>query len=119
MIRALKRFVGRGLMNWIHDANKLDADQPPEAHSLNTMFSNSAPSLAVYTIGNGYIVLTQDYIAGTRQFYFCADAQAISEHIVTTEVKRKIGVQTDMFDKQQLLSQSYHAAIAQTRSTRI
>lgn len=119
MIKALKRFVGRGLMNWIHDANRLDADQPPEAHSLNMMIGNSPPSLAVYTINNGYLVLTQDYIAGTRQFYFCADAQAISEHIVTTEVKRKMGVQTDMFDKQQLLSQSFHAAMAQTRSTRI
>ena len=109
MIKALKRFVGRGLMNWIHDANKLDAEQPPEAHSLNMVIGNFPPSLAVYTISNGYLVLTQDYIAGTRQFYFCADAQAISEHIVTTEVKRKMGVQTDMFDKQQLLSQSYHS----------
>ena len=119
MIRALKRFVGRGLMNWIHDANKLDAEQGRVNDGVIKFLADTTPSIVVFEISNGFIVRTSGQLGQLAELNFCADAPAIAEHIVTSAAKRKLGIQTDMFDKQQALSQSYHAAMAQTRSPRI
>jgi hypothetical protein len=118
MIRALKRFVGRGLMNWIHDANKLDDGQGRVSEGVYRFFEGAAPAVLAFEISNGFVVRTGQ-IGHIGELTFCADAPALAEHIVTSATKRKLGIQTDMFDKQQALSQSYHAAMAQTRSPRI
>lgn len=119
MIRALKRFVGRKMIDWLHEANKLDVDQGRVNDGVIKFLADTAPSIVVFEIGNGFIVRTSGQLGQLAELNFCADAPAIAEHIVTSAAKRKLGIQTELFDKQHALSQSYHAAMAQTRSPRI
>jgi hypothetical protein len=87
--------------------------QPLEsARSVNRMqemLSDSGASIVAFQIENGFLVRTlrrhEDSISGRSPgFVYCADHQAIADHIVSSAVKEKLGVQQEMFSKHKQVS---------------
>jgi hypothetical protein len=88
--------------------------QPLEAsmrstNRLQDMLSDSGASIVAFQIENGFLVRTmrrnEDAIGGRYPgFVYCADHQAIADHIVSSAVKEKLGVQQDMFPKHKQVS---------------
>ena len=87
--------------------------QPLEAirstNRLQDMLSESGASIVAFQIENGFLVRTlrnnEDRIGGRYPgFVYCADHQAIADHIVSSAVKEKLGVQQDMFPKHKQVS---------------
>ena len=80
--------------------------QPMEAirstNRLQDMLSDAGASIVAFQIENGFLVRTlrhnEDRIGGRYPgFVYCADHQAIADHIVSSAVKQKLGVQQEMF----------------------
>jgi hypothetical protein len=88
--------------------------QPPEAsmrstNRLQDMLSESGASIVAFQIENGFLVRTmrtnEDKIGGRYPgFIYCADHQAIADHIVSSAVREKLGVQQEMFPKHKQVS---------------
>jgi hypothetical protein len=87
--------------------------QPTEAirttNRLQDMLSDSGASVVAFQIENGFLVRTlrrhEDAIGGRYPgFVYCADHQAIADHIVSSAVKEKLGVQQEMFSKHKQVS---------------
>jgi hypothetical protein len=83
--------------------------QPMEAirttNRLQDMLSDSGASVVAFQIENGFLVRTmrhnEDKIGGRYPgFVYCADHQAIADHIVSSAMKDRLGVQQDMFAEQ-------------------
>ena len=80
------------------------------------MFSNNMAAMVAFKIDNGFIVRTMNpdaaYVGERVQgFVYCADHQAIADHLVSSAMKDKLGVQSDMFEKEK------QAAVRQYAST--
>ena len=82
---------------------------PPEAmrttNRLQDMLSDSGASIVAFQIENGFLVRTmrrnEDAIGGRYPgFVYCADHQAIADHIVSSAVRDKLGVQQELFGAQ-------------------
>jgi hypothetical protein len=72
---------------------------------LQDMLSDSGASIVAFQIENGFLVRTlrhnEDRIGGRYPgFVYCADHQAIADHIVSSAMKDRLGVQQDMFAEQ-------------------
>ena len=88
--------------------------QPPEAsmrstNRLQDMLSESGASIVAFQIENGFLVRTlrnnENAIGGRYPgFIYCADHQAIADHIVSSAVREKLGVQQEMFPKHKQVS---------------
>jgi hypothetical protein len=88
--------------------------QPLEAsmrstNRLQDMLSESGASIMAFQIENGYLVRTlrnnENAIGGRYPgFVYCADHQAIADHIVSAAVREKLGVQQEMFPKHKQVS---------------
>ncbi len=83
--------------------------QPMEAirttNRLQDMLSDSGASVVAFQIENGFLVRTmrhnEDKIGGRYPgFVYCADHQAIADHLVSSAMKDRLGVQQDMFAEQ-------------------
>jgi hypothetical protein len=84
--------------------------QPLEAsmrstNRLQDMLSDSGASIVAFQIENGFLVRTmrrnEDAIGGRYPgFVYCADHQAIADHILSSAMKDRLGVQQDMFAEQ-------------------
>lgn len=82
-------------------------DVPPVASAVHNHLTDSAPSIMAYRINNGYIVRVYEPDHSMKalrsvspNFTYCKDAQAIAEHIVASAMRDKLGVQSDMFEKE-------------------
>ena len=69
------------------------------------MFQNNLSAMMAYKIDNGYVVCwTNNDTIGRGEripgFTYCADHQAIADHIVSSAAREKLGVQQDMFAAQ-------------------
>ena len=81
---------------------------PPEemrVNKLHDIFHNNMAAMVAYKIDNGYVVrcMSPDTITQgerTPGFAYCADHQAIADHIVSSAAREKLGVQQDMFAAQ-------------------
>jgi phosphomannomutase len=76
---------------------------------LQDMLSDSGASVVAFQIENGFLVRTmrhnEDAIGGRYPgFVYCADHQAIADHIVSSAVREKLGVQQEMFPKHKQVS---------------
>lgn len=80
--------------------------QPTEAiratNRLQDMLSDSGASIVAFQIENGFLVRTMrrnEELLGGRYpgFVYCADHQAIADHIVSSAVREKLGVQQELF----------------------
>jgi hydroxypyruvate isomerase len=100
----IKQFFGRSLLSLIQDTQ-----QPTEAirstNRLHDMFQNNMAAMVAFKIDNGFVVRTmnpEDAYSGGRMpgFVYCADHQAIADHLVSSAMKDRLGVQQDMFAEQ-------------------
>lgn len=101
-------------------------DQPPEIRrttATEELFGRHVPAVVAFKINNGFVVLSNDssHVAQYGEvrssgFTFCKDAEAIAEHIVSSAVREKIGIQQEMFGQSvpSMLKQSAISG-AQTR----
>ena len=111
MIKAFKR--------WLAAAAYEGLNQPEEEtriNKLHDMFRNNMAAMVAFKIDNGYVVRTMnpdEAYSGARMpgFVYCADHQAIADHIVSSAMKDKLGVQSDMFEKEK------QAAVRQYQAT--
>lgn len=111
MIKAFKK--------WLAAAAYEGLQQSQEARTssrLGDMLADSGAAVVAFQIDNGFVVRTMNRhgdIVGSRSpgFTYCADHQAIADHIVTSAMVRKLGVQSDMFEKEK------EAAVRQYAST--
>jgi len=100
MIKAFKR--------WLAAAAYEGLQQPKEEtriDKLRDMFSNNMATMVAFKIDNGFVVRTMNPDAphlGERMpgFVYCADHQAIADHLISSAMKHKLGVQSDMFEKE-------------------
>ena len=100
MIKAFKR--------WLAQAAYEGLNQPKEEtriNKLHDMFHNNMAAMVAFKIDNGYVVRCMNpdaVIHGERLpgFVYCADHQAIADHLVATAMKDRLGVQQDMFAEQ-------------------
>jgi hydroxypyruvate isomerase len=100
----IKQFFGRSLLSLIQEAQ-----QPKESdrnvNKLHDMFQNNMAAMVAFKIDNGFVVRTMnpdDAYSGGRMpgFVYCADHQAIADHLVSSAMKDRLGVQQDMFAEQ-------------------
>jgi hypothetical protein len=73
-----------------------------EATSIERLLGGATPTIMAFKINNGFVVQTSDASAQYGEirhtgFTFCQDAEAIAQHIVTSAMKEKLGVQQEMF----------------------
>jgi len=78
-------------------------------NKLQDMLADSGASIVAFQIENGFLVRTlrrhEDAIGGRYPgFVYCADHQAIADHIVSAAVREKLGVQQEMFPKHKQVS---------------
>lgn len=110
MIKAFKRWLAKAAYDGLQ--------QPKETERINKlhdMFSNNMAAMVAFKIDNGFIVRTMNpdaaYVGERVQgFVYCADHQAIADHLVSSAMKDKLGVQSDMFEKEKQAAQRQYAS---------
>ena len=95
------------IKKWIRKiANQNESMQAEvRANKLHDMFQNNMAAMVAFKIDNGYVVrcMNPDTLsAGERVpgFTYCADHQAIADHLVSSAMRDRLGVQQDMFADQ-------------------
>ena len=96
----IKQWFGKSLLSLIQESS-----QPAEelrVNRLHDMFSNSIPAMVAFKIDNGYVVRCMNPDATytgerTPGFVYCADHQAIADHLVAHAMKNRLGVQQELF----------------------
>jgi hypothetical protein len=73
-----------------------------EATSIERLLGGAMPTIMAFKINNGFVVQTNDASAQYGEirhtgFTFCQDAEAIAQHIVSSAMREKLGVQQEMF----------------------
>jgi hypothetical protein len=93
-------FIKKWIAKIAHDGlNQLDVQR---TNKLHDMFQSNMAAMVAFKIDNGYVVRSMNPDAaytGERVpgFVYCADHQAIADHIVSSAVKQKLGLQQDLF----------------------
>jgi predicted GNAT family acetyltransferase len=103
----IKSFFGKGLASLLQ-AHQIEANRPVDPRvstDMERMFGNCTPALVAFKIENGYVVRAvnqEEMYEGKRQggFTYCKDHQAIAEHIVASEAKRKLGISDDLYQRE-------------------
>jgi hypothetical protein len=108
---SIKSFFGKGLASLLEahqdrTNRTLAGAQMRESTDMERMFGNCSPAVVAFRINNGFVVRTmnqEDAYVGSRTggFTYCKDHAEIAEHIVASEVKRKLNIgeeyQQEMF----------------------
>ncbi len=117
----IKQFFGKSLLSLIRDADRDEkAIETTRVNKLHDMFNGCIPAMVAFKIDNGYVVRAMDaeqaYVGGrVGGFTFCKDHQAIAEHIVGAEAKRKLlGDQQEMFQERAMKAQAVAAQAPMT-----
>jgi hypothetical protein len=121
----IKQWFGKSLVSLINDAQK--DSYPPEARlstDMERMFGNCTPAMVAFRINNGFVVRTvhpEEAYEGRRQggFTYCKDAQEISEHIVASEARRKLGIQESNEAQQDMFAMEKARAVAMQSSAQV
>jgi hypothetical protein len=90
------------IKKWIRRiANESTAGAEIRTNKLHDMLQNNIAAMVAFKIDNGYIVRTMDEAAyvGERApgFVYCADHQAIADHLVSSAMRDRLGVQQELF----------------------
>jgi hypothetical protein len=114
MIKAFKRWLAKAAYDGLQAQGPQLAENRTTSR-LGDMLSESGATIVAFQIDNGFVVRTlnrSDDIVGRRSpgFTYCADHQAIADHIVTAAMVRKLGVQSDMFEKEKQEAQGKYAS---------
>jgi hypothetical protein len=121
---SIKSFFGKGLASMLeaHQGNLNRAAalgaQVRESTEMERMFGNCSPAVVAFKIENGYVVRTIDqevaYHGGRqRGFTYCKDHQEIAEHIIATEMKRKLGVRDEEYQQEMFAAEKARAVAMQ------
>lgn len=103
MIRAFKKWLAKAAYEGaLENGPQLLVSE--RANKLHDMFQNNMAAMVAFRIDNGYVVrcMNPDTIGrGERApgFTYCADHQAIADHLVSSAAREKLGVQQEMFAK--------------------
>lgn len=120
MIKAFKRWLAKAAYEGLAKAAYEGLGEQPKEVSqpsrLGDMMMDSGVAFITFQIDNGFVVRTMNRhndIVGSRNpgFTYCADHQAIADHLVSSAMKDKLGVQSDMFEKEK------QAAVHQYQAT--
>jgi hypothetical protein len=100
----IKQWFGRSLLSMIQEVQH-PHESARSVNRLQDMLSDSGASIVAFQIENGFLVRTmrrnEDAIGGRYPgFVYCADHQAIADHIVSSAVRDKLGVQQELFGAQ-------------------
>lgn len=111
MIKAFKRWLAKAAYEGLGEQPK-EVSQPSR---LGDMMMDSGAAVVAFQIDNGFVVRTMNRhgdIVGSRSpgFVYCADHQAIADHLVSSAMKDKLGVQSDMFEKEKQAAQRQYQA---------
>lgn len=103
MIKAFKKWLAKAAYDGLAQQKVIEESR---TNKLHDMFSNNMAAMVAFKIDNGYVVRCMNpdaMIHGERLpgFVYCADHQAIADHLVATAMKERLGVQQDMFPSEQ------------------
>jgi hypothetical protein len=110
MIKAFKRWLAKAAYDGLNQPKEVD-----RINKLHDMFSNNMAAMVAFKIDNGFVVRTMNPNDGYTAerlpgFVYCADHQAIADHLVSSAMKDKLGVQSDMFEKEKQAAQRQYAS---------
>lgn len=113
MINAFKKWLAKAAYDGLQQNSARIEDV--RTNKLHDMFSNNMAAMVAFKIDNGFIVRTMNpdaaYVGERVQgFVYCADHQAIADHLVSSAMKDKLGVQSDMFEKEKHAAQRQYQA---------
>jgi hypothetical protein len=112
MIKAFKKWLAKAAYEGAQANGPVRTEN--RTNKLHDMFENNMAAMVAFKIDNGYVVRTMNpegaYVGvRTPGFVYCADHQAIADHLVSSAMRDKLGVQSDMFEKEKQTAQSvYH-----------
>lgn len=91
MIRAFKKWLAKAAYEGLQH-------QPDEsrANRLHSIFEHNTTEMVAFKIDNGFVVRTSNDRTG---FVYCPDHQAIADYIVSSAMKDRLGIQSEMFGK--------------------
>jgi hypothetical protein len=126
---SIKSFFGKGLASMLqahqqHTNQLIGAMQPQVTSDMERMFGNCSPAVVAFRINNGFVVRTmnqEDAYVGSRTggFTYCKDHAEIAEHIVASEVKRKLNIgedyQQEMFAAEKARAVAMQGGLAQAK----
>lgn len=112
MIKAFKRWLAKAA----YEGLGVQPKEVPQPGRLGDIMMDSGATFIVFQIDNGFVVRTMnrynDFV-GSRNpgFVYCADHRAIADYLVSSATKDRLGVQSDMFEKEK------EAAVRQYQAT--
>lgn len=114
MIKAFKRWLAKAAYDGLQEQGPQLAENRTTSR-VNDMMMDSGAAVVAFQIENGFVVRTMNNrpeVVGSRSpgFTYCADHQAIADHIVSSAMRDKLGVQSDMFEKEKHAAQRQYAA---------
>lgn len=112
MLKAFKKWLAKAAYEGLSDNQARIEDV--RTNKLHDMLSNNLAAMVAFKIDNGFIVRTMKpdpttYGERLPGFTYCADHQAIADHLVSSAMKDKLGVQSDMFEKEKQAAQHPYA----------
>ena len=124
MIQAFKRWLAKAAYDGLQQNTR--GIEEARINKLHDMFSNNMAAMVAFKIDNGFVVRTMnpdDAIHGARMpgFVYCADHQAIADHLIASSVKDKMGIapqsilEAEQQAKQRAYGQAISAQVAQQR----
>lgn len=118
---SIKSWFGRNLYKMLQETKREQEDNVKAVQDMERMFGSASPCVVAFRINNGYVVRTVsdgDLISHRQSgFVYCKDHQAIADHILTTAVKEKMGLQQEMFPGAVLVSQEQAQAFSPNLTT--
>lgn len=110
MIKAFKKWLAAAAYEGLQQSQEVRTSS-----RLGDMLADSGAAVVAFQIDNGFVVRTMNRhgdIVGSRSpgFVYCADHQAIADHLVSSAMKDKLGVQSDMFEKEKQAAQRQYQA---------
>ena len=109
------------IKKWIRKiANESTAGAEVRTNKLHDMLQNNMAAMVAFKIDNGYIVRTMDPEAayvGERipGFVYCADHQAIADHLVSSAMRDRLGVQQELFPERKQVKLTKTAGLVGTQ----
>ena len=101
---SIRGWFGKKMLSMMREANEVEQSkqQINRSTDMERMFGNCTPAIVAFKIENGFVVRTMsstEAYEGARAtgFTYCKDHTEIAEHIVAGSVKRKLGVQGELF----------------------
>jgi hypothetical protein len=111
-------FIKKWIAKIAHDGlNQLDVQR---TNKLHDMLQNNMAAMVAFKIDNGYIVRTMDPEAAyagerTHGFVYCADHQAIADHLVSSAMRDRLGVQQELFPERKQVKLTKTAGLVGTQ----